>query len=117
MIWLSLHMKLVLKASTFLDTTVKIDSSRHLYTTLYEKPTDTHLYLHYTFAHHRPCHTKGLYGQFLRIRRICTKNGDFLHQWDKIIEYYLNRGYPLHALKKHMLKAAKFTQDELLTVK
>ena len=101
----------------FLDTTVKIDSSRHLYTTLYEKPTDTHLYLHYTSAHHKPCHTKGPFGQFLRIRRICTKNGDFITNGIKLIEYYLDRGYPLQALKKHMLKAAKFTQDELLTVK
>ena len=71
----------------FLDTTVKIDSSRHLCTTLYEKPTDTHLYLHYTSAHHRPCHTKGPYGQFLRIRRICTKNDDFITNGIKLIEY------------------------------
>ena len=45
------------ECTNFLDTTVKIDSNRHLYTTFYEKPTDTHLYLHYTSAHHRPCHT------------------------------------------------------------
>ena len=40
------------------------------------------------------------------------QNGDFITNGIKLIEYYLNRGYPLHALKKHMLKAAKFTQDE-----
>ena len=28
-------------------TTVKIDTDNTLYTTLHEKPTDTHLYLHY----------------------------------------------------------------------
>ena len=33
---------------SFLDTTVKINERRELYTTLYEKPTDTHLYLHYS---------------------------------------------------------------------
>ena len=101
----------------FLDTTVKIDSDRKLYTTLYEKPTDTHLYLHYSSAHHKLCHTKGPYGQFLRIRRICTKNDDFVHHGMKLMEYYLERGYPLKTLKKHMLRAAKFTQDELLVVK
>ena len=42
----------------FLDTTVKINQDRELYTTLYEKPTDTHLYLHYTSAHHAPSKTK-----------------------------------------------------------
>ena len=46
----------------FLDTTVKIDSDRKLYTTLFEKPTDTHLYLHHTSAHNKPCHTKGPFG-------------------------------------------------------
>ena len=101
----------------FLDTTVKIDTDSLLYTTLYEKPTDTHLYLHYSSAHHKPCHTKGPYGQFLRIRRICTRNQDFIHHGFKLMEYYLNRGYPLKNLKKHMLRAAKFTQDELLVVK
>ena len=35
------------KSIDFLDTTVKIDSDRHLYTTLFDKPTDTHLYLHH----------------------------------------------------------------------
>ena len=101
----------------FLDTTVKIDTTRELYTTLYEKPTDTHLYLHYTSAHHKPCQTKGPFGQFLRIRRICTKNDDFIHHGIKLIEYYQKRGYPFKALKKHMLKGSAFTQDELLIVK
>ena len=61
----------------FLDTTVKLNENRELYTTLYEKPTDTHLYLHYTSSHHTPSKTKGPYGQFLRLRRICTYDDDF----------------------------------------
>ena len=100
----------------FLDTTVKIDSNRQLYTTLFERPTDTHLYLHHTSVHHKPCHTKGPYGQFLRIRRICTKNEDFITHGLEMIQHYLNRGYPLKSLKKHMLRAAKYSQKELLTV-
>ena len=35
------------KSIDFLDTTVKIDSDRQLYTTLFDKLTDTHLYLHH----------------------------------------------------------------------
>ena len=35
---------------SFLDTTVKINEKRELYT-LYGKPTDTHLYLHYSSTH------------------------------------------------------------------
>ena len=51
-------------AINFLDTTVKIDTTRELYPTLYEKPTDTHLYLYYTSVHYKPCHTNGHFGQF-----------------------------------------------------
>ena len=101
----------------FLDTKVKIDEHRKLNTTLYEKPTDTHLYLHYDSAHHGPCHTKGPYGQFLRIRRICSRNEDFIENGINLIRYYLKRGYPFKQLKKHMLNACKCTQDELLEVK
>ena len=105
------------KEVNFLDTTVKIDSDRKLYTTLYEKPTDTHMYLHHHSAHHSPCHTKGPYGQFLRIRRICTKNDDFIENGIKMIKYYLDRGYPFKQLKNHMLRECQNTQDELLEVK
>ena len=101
----------------FLDTTVKINDSRNLYTTLYEKPTDTHLYLHYTSAHHAPSKTKGPYGQFLRLRRICTYDHDFEHNSEKLISHYLKRGYPEKGLRKHYKKASGFTQDDLLDVK
>ena len=102
----------------FLDTTIKIDTDHTLYTTLCEKPTDTHLhmYLHYDSAHHGPCHTKGPVGQFLRLRRICSKNEDFINNGINLIEYYLKRGYLFKQLKNHMLRACKYSQDELLEV-
>ena len=101
----------------FLDTTIKINSNRELYTTLYEKTTDTHLYLHYTSSHHAPSKTKGPYGQYLRLRRICTYDDDFNSNAEKLTSYYLKRGYPQKALTKHYKRASKFTQNELLEVK
>ena len=56
----------------FLDTNVKLDSSRHIITSLYNKPTDTHLFLHYSSAHPESVPRTGPYGQYLRLRRICT---------------------------------------------
>ena len=58
----------------FLDTTVKFD--RGLITTLYNKPTDTYLYLEHSSAHPQSILTKGPYGQYLRIRRICSLDSD-----------------------------------------
>ena len=60
----------------FLDVTVSVESSK-LKTELYTKPTDRNTYLPYNSAHPQHC-MKGLrYGQFLRIRRICSDDDDF----------------------------------------
>ena len=56
----------------FLDTTVKFGPDRGPITTLYNKPTDTHLYLEHSSAHPQSVLTKGPYGQYLRLRRICS---------------------------------------------
>ena len=45
------------------------------------------------------------------------KNDDFIDNGIKMIEHYLKRGFPYQELMKHMLRACKFTQDELLDVK
>ena len=91
----------------FLDTTIKVDTDNNLYTTLYEKPTDTHLYFHYDSAHHGPRHTKGPHAQFLRLRRICTRNEDFIENGINMLKYYLNRGFPFKQLKNICLELAK----------
>ena len=98
----------------FLDTTVKFGADRSLITTLYNKPTDTHLYLEYSSAHPDSIHTKGPYGQYLRLRRICSLDTDFELNAKKLTGYYLKRGYPFPSLKKHYLRARKFTQGQLL---
>ena len=61
----------------FLVTTVKFGLDRGLITTLFSKPTDTHLYLEYSSAHPQSVLTKGPFGQYLRLRRICTLDLDF----------------------------------------
>ena len=60
----------------FLDTTVYVENNL-LKTDLYCKPTDSHNYLLYSSAHPQKCKDSIPYGQFLRVRRICTKLEDF----------------------------------------
>ena len=93
------------KEVNFLDTTVKIDSNRKLITTLYNKPTDTHLYLHYTSAHPSSVMNKSPYGQFLRLRRICALDKDFEINANKLVNYYTQRGYPKDKIMKHFDRA------------
>ena len=98
----------------FLDTTVKFGEDRGLITTLYNKPTDTHLYLEHSSAHPHSVLTKGPYGQYLRLRRICSLDLDFEANAKKLTGYYLKRGYPFPSLKRRYHRARKFTQDKLL---
>ena len=86
-----------------LDTTLKVNDQRELFTILYEKPT--HLYVHYTSAHNASCKTKGPHGQFLRLRRICTYDSNFQRNAGKLIGYYLKRGYPEKITKKALQKS------------
>ena len=92
-------MNLVFSEINFLDTTVKFNEHRELITTLYNKPTDTHLYLEYSLAHPSTVLEKGPYGQYLRLRRICTLDKDFKTNAFKLTGYYLKRGYPASSLK------------------
>ena len=68
----------------FLDTTVLKDRQGNISTDVYQKPTDTHPYLHWTSAH--PPHLKQSIpcSQALRLRRICSST-DTLKK--RIIEY------------------------------
>jgi hypothetical protein len=89
----------------FLDTLVRIDPiSRRMYTTLYSKPTDTHSYVFFTSAHNKSMLTKSPYGQFLRLRRICTMEYDYDTESSTMIRHYLRRGYPQSLLIKHRKK-------------
>ena len=57
------------------------------------------------------------YGQFLRIRRICTLDSDNQINGQKLITYYQNRGYPVKALDNHYKRAARYSQNNLLITK
>ena len=61
----------------FLDTTVTI-RDKELTSSLYVKPTDRNNYLPFDSAHPYHCKMGLPYGQFLRIRRICSTESDFL---------------------------------------
>ena len=66
------------KNAHFLDVTVSKDNDGKIETSLYTKPTDTHLYLHYSSYH--PAHQKNSipYSQAIRLRRICSTTD---HYW------------------------------------
>ena len=102
----------------FLDTRTKVDpETRNMYTTLYMKPTDTRDFLLYSSSHPRRQKDEAPYGQFLRLRRICTKDWDFNIESRNLFLAYRKRGYPKNVLTAALQKASKYTQDDLLDKK
>ncbi len=100
----------------FLDTTISMNSDDDvLETSVYFKPTDSHDYLYYTSAH--PPHTKRSlpYSQFLRLRRICTHDADFIKSSITLCMHFLRRGYPAKQLQDNLLNCIKQKREDLLT--
>ena len=101
-----------------MDTTVKIDpDTRKVYSTLYTKPTDTHDYLLYSSAHPRHCKDNTPYSQLMRIRKICTKDADFISNAQMILGHFHCRGYPLELLKTSWEKAKNLNREALIKPK
>ena len=101
----------------FLDTTIKFVSEHRAYTTLYVKPTDTHTYLHYRSAHPRHSKSGGPYSQLLRVKRICSKVVDYEENAQKILHYYILRGYPTDRLEESKNKVDSHERATLLAPK
>ena len=97
----------------FLDTYVKRDGDS-LYRDLYVKETATHSYLLYTSCHPQNCIEKGPFGQFLRIKRNCTKDADFEKHAEDMKKHYADRGYPDDVIQKAYEKARQRDHHDLI---
>ena len=98
----------------FLDLTIKMERDRTLSTSLFVKPTDSASYLHFDSAHPSHC-IKGIpYGQFLRIRRICSKEADFIAHCVRKGQHFVRRGYPVPFIGECFLKALRRNRTSLM---
>ena len=90
----------------FLDVSVLIAQNK-IFTTLHKKPTDSHSYLHYNSCH--PVHIKNsiIYSQFLRYKRICTRNTDFIDHSKELTTHLLHKAYPIKVITKQWNKVTK----------
>jgi peptide-methionine (R)-S-oxide reductase len=98
----------------FLDTTIYIDNERKLRTTLYRKPTDKNLILHYTSRH--PLHIKRniIYNQALRYKRIISSPQKLNTELNTLVKIFRARGYPNRMIKQQITKACNIPRAELL---
>ena len=92
------------KKIPFLDTMVILEQGK-IYTDLYTKPTDANNFLHFQSAHPTHC-KKGIpFGQFLRLRRICSRDLDFRKHALIKAAHFKARGYPLELITEACIRA------------
>ena len=101
----------------FLDVTIIIDPEGNINTTLYTKPTDSHNYINYQFCHQKACKNEIPYGQFLRLRRICSDEDDFISKSKVMAYHFHNAGYPNKLIQESFERAFFQDRDALLIPK
>ena len=101
------------KSINFLDTTVKKEENGSLSTTLYCKPTDSHNYLLYSSEHPRHILNGIPFSQMLQVRRICTKNEDFLINALMLTSHFIRRGCPTHLIITALKLALKLNREDI----
>ena len=105
------------KQVNFLDTTVTITPQYTIKTSLYQKPTDRHAFLHHKSYH--PSSTKSSlpYSQALRIKRICSSNDDYQTAITALKDQFVARGYNESLVSKEIDKASSKIREDLLKPK
>ncbi|XP_056419473.1 uncharacterized protein LOC130360909 [Hyla sarda] len=100
-------------AVEFLDLRIEV-SNGHLETNLYRKSTATNSLLHYSSFH--PRHTlRGIpTGQFLRVRRNCSRPQDFKVQALDLTNRFKKRGYPKSIISQAYQRANGIERRALL---
>ena len=100
----------------FLDVTIMLVDGA-IATTVYSKPTDSHLYLNVHSCHPEHVIKNIPKSQFLRLRRICSSSFDFMQQCKIYSQYFIRQGYNEHRILEQAKEISLLNRDELLTKK
>ena len=95
----------------FLDLKITLNGN-HLSTSVYSKPTDSHLYLHATSCHSSNSINGIPKGVALRIRRICSDDTEYSIKSDEYKSYLIDRGYKHKKIEKTFNNMGKLSRSE-----
>ena len=97
----------------FFDLTISLKHGK-LRTTLFTKLTDSHFYLNTSSCH--PSHVlKNIpNGQFIPLRRICSRKSDYLLNSGILCKQFIEHGFHEKQLKKTIKQVVKMVRKELL---
>ena len=99
--------------ATFMDILIQLISG-YLSTSVFYKPTDSHSYLDYNSSHSLNTRNSIPYSQFLRLRRLCSENSDFVNKGKEMESFFIKRNYPMQVVRQGFNRACNVTRDAAL---
>lgn len=96
----------------FLDICIKNDDT--LTTSIHYKDTDSHCYLNYNSYHPDKCKEAIPYSQFLRLKRLCSEEDDFVLKAKEMSVFFQKCGYPEDIIKNCLTKCHAVRRDDAL---
>ena len=100
----------------FLDTTINIRNGQ-ITTSLYEKPTDRHMYIHGKSDHPPSSKIAIPYGLAVRVKRVCSDKKEYNKEKRKIYKRMVTRGHRGKDVARQLKKADKKERSQLLQYK
>ena len=83
-------------------------------TSVYYKTTSAHSYLNYNSSHHHNTKSSIPYSQFLRLRRLCSDDEDFLAQASRMCDFFTARLYPPAVIRSALQRAKQVPREAAL---
>ncbi|KAJ8036978.1 hypothetical protein HOLleu_17664 [Holothuria leucospilota] len=100
----------------FLEILMTVNSGA-ISASLYCKPTDKHLLLHFDSTHPANLKKSIVYSQCLRNKRICSDPTDYDRSISSLTGHFLSCGYPMRIMKQGIRKTALINRHDLLSYK
>ena len=102
------------KQIDFLDLRISLDNTGHLNTTIFRKSTDRNSILHAQSHHPKRLVENIPYGQFLRLKRICSDPRDFNDKTREMDDRFKQRGYKTSTIQAAINKTKNIRRETLL---
>ena len=102
--------------TNFLDISLAIEESG-ISTSIFYKPTDSHSYLNYFSNHPRSCKDSIPFSQFLRLKRLCSKDSDFEIKSEEMVKFFLSEDYPCSIVTSALRKVKSISREQALQSK
>lgn len=101
----------------FLDLKIMINDNNEISTSLYKKPMNKHVFLHFSSNHSSHNKIALPYSCGLRVIRSCSDVNIRNKEINNLFERFSRRGYPESVLNESRIKLSTISREDLITPK